>query len=215
MKGTLTPFERSPGRYFQNHSSRNFKIERKIKKRPAAEKWESVAGFLGASVWRLTDHTKGASIRRSFCDPIKNKYLIWKVGPYLVFISFLSRLWSRLVQPSDLIMVNRDVIKFRKFGKMFPVSCGACDPEGARIPCCLVAMLLSLCINHRLSCTWCRSTRSASLVCLPPPSYPLTVITLWPDFLEFSNSGTDFLYFSPNSYKAVSWSRCRAPRSRA
>ena len=106
------------------------------------------SGIFGGPVWLLTDHTKGASIRRSFCDPIKNKYLIRKVGPYLVFYLISISFWSRLVQPSDLIMVNRDVIKFRKIGKMLPVSCGFGDPEGALIPCCLVAMLLSLCINH-------------------------------------------------------------------
>lgn len=39
----------------------------------------------------------------------------------------------------------------QKIGKMLPVSCGAGDPyldEGARIPCCLAVVLLSLCINH-------------------------------------------------------------------
>ena len=126
------------------------------------------SGIFGCPDCLLTDHTKGASIRRSFCDPIKNKYLIRKVGPYLVFISFLFRLWSWLVQPSDLIMVNRDVIMFRKIGKMLPVSCGAGDPEGARIPCCLVAMLLSLCINHPPFSVPVYKVRVS--LCVPPSS---------------------------------------------
>lgn len=99
LKGTLTPFERSPWRYSQNHSSNNFKIERKIKKRTRRRKMGICSGIFGSPGCLLTDHTKGASIRRSFCDPIKNKYLIRKVGPFCILSHVLSRFglgWSSL-----------------------------------------------------------------------------------------------------------------------